>query len=152
MFYNYDEVKPFPWMSVMTNLPNEKDKLWVKCPPGAIQKVADSSVVTRGVTTAPNLQRRKMLIGTATAAGVAVLAGGAYLATRQSGQRGPVPRGTGVPVAGYNFGGVSCFEVVQVLPAYVGKTIDDPQEIVKIEKHLELCDKCRMIYQSQLES
>ncbi len=137
----------------MTKLPNnEQDKMWARCPAGAIQKVADSALVTRRVQPATNLQRRKLLVGTATAAGVAVLGGVAYLATRESGQDVGPRRGTFAPIASYNFGGISCIEVAEAIPAYIGKTIDEEEKIEKIQKHLQLCDKCRMVYERQLES
>lgn len=137
----------------MPKLPKEQDKLWMKCPAGAIQKVADSAMVTRGVKPAVNLQRRKLLTGTATAAGVAVLGGVAYLATSRPGQNGSPVLGSGASsIANYNFGGINCIEVVEAIPAYIAKTIEDQEKTEKIDKHLKLCDKCRMIYERQLET
>lgn len=135
----------------MTNKANQQDKLWVKCPQGAIQQVADSAMVTRAAAPAANLQRRKMLIATATAAGVAVIGGAGYLATRKPAGKAPQgPRGGG-QMANYNFGGINCIEVVQIIPDYIEKTIGQ-EKTESVEQHLKLCDKCRMIYENQLQS
>ncbi len=131
--------------------PNNQDKLWAKCPPGAIQRVADSAMVSRTAKPAVNLQRRNLLVGTATAAGVAVLGGATYLATREPERNGGSVTGATAPVANFNFGGINCIDVVFAVPEYVENTIDDQETIEKIEKHLELCDKCRMVYENQLK-
>lgn len=134
----------------MSELSNEQDNLWVQCPPGAIKTVADSVMVSRAARPATDLQRRKMLIATATAAGVAVLGGGvAYVATRDQKPAGASSNGS-APMANYIYAGIGCVEVAQALPAYIGQTIEDQTQVEKIKKHLELCDKCRMIYERQL--
>lgn len=136
----------------MTDKLNEQDKLWVKCPAGAIQKVADSALVTRAVKPAADLQRRKLLIAAATAASVAVIGGVGYLATREPAAGNGSAPGAGVPMADYSFGGIKCSELVQILPAYIEKTIDDQEKTTSIEKHLERCYRCRKIYEDQLQS
>lgn len=135
----------------MTDLPNKQDKLWAKCPPGAIQQVADSSMVSRAAKPEADLQRRKLLIATSTAAGVAILGGITYLATRQPGRKGTQPPRT-APIANYTLAGINCVEVAELIPAYINNTVDDQETTDKIEKHLELCDKCRRNYENQLKA
>lgn len=136
----------------MKKLPNKKqDNGWVKCTPGAIQMIADSGQLTHGRIPAANLQRRKLLVGAATAAGVAVLGGAAYLAAVKPRQRGNAVSEAAQPMSNLNVGGISCVEVIQLAPAYVDKTIQDQEKLERIEKHLQLCEKCRMTYQQQSE-
>ena len=132
----------------------EQDDLWVQCPEGAIQEVAESTLVARAAKPAVDPGRRKFLYAAATAAGVAILGGGAYL-TSQGDKSGhgssPSIKSSG-PIATMDYAGISCVEVVQNIPAYIEKTIEDTEKSDKIKEHLQLCKKCRETYNYQLES
>ena len=132
----------------------EQDNLWLQCPEGAIQQVADASMLTRAATPATNLQRRRLLATAATAAGIAVLGGVSYLAIREPAMdNSPVPgTGGGGPIATFNYGGINCIEVVRSIPDYVQNTIEDAEKTEQIKQHLVLCEKCRKVHESSMES
>lgn len=137
----------------MTNPQTKRDKLWGQCPPGAIQNVADTAKVNRSVTPAVNLQRRNLLTVTATAAGVVVLGGMAYLSLRQPAfDNSPVPGTGGGPIATQDFGGINCIEVVRNIPAYIDNAIGDQRKSESIKQHLEVCEKCRAVYEFNMKS
>jgi len=137
----------------MTERKRERDKLWGQCPPGAIQEVADTAVVTRATIPMANLQRRRLLVASAVAAGVAVFGGVSYLATREPAwDNSPVLRtGDGGPIATFDFGGINCIEVVRNIHAYVASDIDDSEMTESIKQHLEHCEKCRDVYEYNMD-
>ena len=134
----------------MNNQQTNNDQQWVKCPAGAIQKVADSAIVEKNSEPAVNLPRRNLLAATATAASVAALGGVAYLTLRQpAANRGPMPAmGAGSIPADYH-GGISCVDVMKNLPAYIANNIKNPDKVKSIKEHLEMCDICREVYDYQ---
>ena len=136
----------------MTERTNNKDQRWVKCPPGAIQKVADSAMVDLAKKPVVDHQRRTMLTAAATAAGLVVIGGAGYLATRKSPQNSGGAPGAAVPFAGYDLGGIKCGELAVILHDYIAGAIEDQEQLGKVEKHLQLCEKCRRIYESRLNT
>ncbi len=113
------------------------DHLWLPCPTGMIQKVADQpegtlrnqdSVAKNGL---PN--RRGMLM---TAAAVAVSAGVGTIAYRS----------LFAPVDPRALGGLTCSQCREHLQKYIDKTIEDRTLIAQIDEHLKLCPKCSAKY------
>ena len=129
---------------------NRKDELWAKCPAGAIQKVADSAVLNRPSAAGVNSSKRQFLITAATAAGITVLGGGAYLASRQSNtSNGTAPGGSvSGAIATKGYGGINCREVAFLAEAYLAETLDDQKKVEGIGEHLAMCSKCREFYES----
>lgn len=133
-------------MKVQTN---NSDADWVQCPAGMIQNVANSVKVDFGSRNTAVLDRRQILTAAATVAGVAVL-GGVLYSTSDNGSSGEAESGN--PMMAKNHAGISCADVVAVLPAYIASEMQDQQEVAKVAKHIELCQKCREFYQYQLNS
>ena len=133
----------------MNNQQSKNDELWVKCPTGAIQRIADSAIVDRNIKPAVDLRRRNLLAATATAAGVLALGGVSYLTLRQpASNNGPIRGLGGGPIAPA-YAGISCVDVVEGLPDYIAGKIEDQEKIESIKQHLELCYDCRENYELQ---
>jgi len=137
---------------MMSNQRTNQDDLWVKCPAGAIQATVNSAMRDRGTTPAVNLQRRNMLAASATAAGVALLGGVAYLSTRPAAEHGPIQGAGGGMMATMDFGGINCTEVVKNIPAYIAGSLQDAEKVESMKEHIKLCDKCREAYEYNLQS
>ena len=130
----------------MNNKETKNDDLWLECPAGAIQKVADLAIVDRSVKPTVDLRRRNMLAAGAGAAGALALGGVAYFALRQPVLNdGPIPGLVGGPVATANYGGINCVEVLRSIPDFLDDKIVDAEKVKSIEEHLDMCDQCRKV-------
>ena len=123
----------------------QNDAVWEPCPSGRIQTVIDRTGPTlRQPSTGSEggLDRRAAM---KIAAGVAVVAGAGVLTYRFRKPAKPVSNGM-------VFAGISCREVLDELPEYVNRSIDDPELVVKIDEHLELCSHCQEKYEQTKET
>ena len=135
----------------MNNKETKNNDLWVKCPDGAIQKIANLAIVERSVKPAVDVRRRTMLAATASAAGVLAFGGVAYLMMRQPASNlAPGSGLAGGVDAAYGYGGIDCFEVIENIPSYIADAIKDPGKVESIKEHLEKCGDCREVYENQM--
>lgn len=127
---------------------SENDALWVECPSGLIQEVASSKTLDRAYrdNTDTDTPRRQFIVAAATAAGIAVVGGVSYLATRNT-EATPDVGGGAMAVKAY--GGIDCIDVAKVLPLYIGGEIKDQVKVSQIKTHLQMCESCRESFEYQ---
>ncbi|QEG22491.1 hypothetical protein [Mariniblastus fucicola] len=122
----------------MNSKSSNQESHWLPCEDGAIQSAAESVRALRAVE-----QRRRFLKATVT--GSVCLAGAAFAGWSlfaSNDKRRAVRGNRNYP------GGISCAEVIRLMPEYVAQSLTNENLTNSIAVHLADCKHCRGIHHS----
>ena len=112
---------------------SEDSEQWQPCPPGELVKFAGRL---------RSKHRLHRIVQLASVCAVLLLAAGTIYLQWEPRQHSTIPEGR-IPDRGeYNYGGITCTEIHQVLPRLKEGTLDD-DTLARVREHIEQCPQCK---------